>query len=732
MKPSAFFSALLVAAFLAFCFYGRSAAVEVPPGFHYPPEEIYDTSSSPDEALVNVNVAVNRWPDCSTVKSAIEDIFRIEGVKDAKRDEDRAFALWKWMRILLSATGGPYTWEGLAGKERIVHDPHKIFTVYGRHMCDGLSWVMAPMWRAAGYIAFDECTPGHTIASLRYRDDDGLMRFHDFDLQSRFFHWDDTNKRVGTWTMPLIVRRVHRHLLAPQRLHSLRTSLRVGEIVERRWDNTGHVIPGRDEKAFDAEVVKSPYYLYQPGRMDGVYATSGEEFQTFEADAAPAGFASALYEGSANTACSAPAEGKAALHPAKAGETAVFVYRLRSPYPVVDAVCEAALLKGDAADLCRLSVSTDGADWKPIVTKEKTGEEKVAIAIGREARMAKQPDVYTAYDFFVKAEFKAARGVSSVGMKGLKLTIHRQLNKRALPHLRPGENWVRVTADRLAEGLALELEIRYTVNGEAQSEKCLVRRFPHYFKIVTPDVPEQALKNYDQKFNDGALRMSAVRMRLVGAAGAAVSASLPEVEGLAAFAKSAPHPADLKSRGNVKTPETDIRQTNGFFPQSKVVLDDDAAMNERIPKLKSKNEVETWRVSEELGNYPKSVDALCAALPKANIDMTLFICKALAQIADKKAVGPLLEKWKNVPSGAPGTRYIPDALAAIGDRSAVPALIAPLKRVRFDFRFHIAYALGVLGGPEAEKALEDLAANDPFPAVKEYAGEELKALRARR
>lgn len=35
----------------------------------------------------------------------------------------------------------------------------------------------------------------------------------------------------------------------------------------------------------------------------------------------------------------------------------------------------------------------------------------------------------------------------------------------------------------------------------------------------------------------------------------------------------------------------------------------------------------------------------------------------------------------------------------------MPDLVAPLKRCRFDYRFHIAHALGILGGPQAERVL---------------------------
>ena len=180
-----------------------------------------------------------------------------------------------------------------------------------------------------------------------------------------------------------------------------------------------------------------------------------------------------------------------------------------------------------------------------------------------------------------------------------------------------------------------------------------------------------------------------------------------------------------------------MRQTNGFFPQAGPgTLDDDAKMKELIAYLNKgrvhRNLGRQWLAAEQLGDYPKAVDALLEALPAANIDLTLFICKALARNPDKKMIEPLLRKWERAPRGSPGTRYIPDVLAAIGDRSVVPALVARLKHCRFEHRFHVAHALGILGGPAAETALADMAANDPFKAVREEAERARKALRIKR
>ncbi len=695
----------------------------------YPLEEIHDTQVFADEAVVNVVLANHRWPDCSTNGSAIRDIFRLEG---AKSDQEKAIALWKWFRLLVSATG-TYAYEGeTPGREALVQDPHKIFTVYGAHQCDGMSWSMAPLWRAAGYLAYDECHLGHTVASLRYRDDDGQFRFHDLDPQRRYIHWDSRQNRIGTWSMPLMRGLVHRHLVAPQRVHTLRTSLRIGETVERKWDGDGFVITW--DRPPDTIVLndQTPYFCFRPGRRDGIYAAAGEESQTLDVDTTPQQFAAALFPGSKNFAYSVVG-GRALLHPTKEGVTAEFIYRIASPYVAVEGNCEATLAKGNPSDVCRIWLSRDGVRWQPIFEKKEIGEETVKIDLGRAARAKGRPHVYTAYPFFVKVELSSARNAKGVGIRGLKVAARRQLNKRTLPNLLPGENVLRISADKIAVGRALEVEVRYRVDGKPMSVTRRTSRFPHYFRIDVPGVPSRVLKNYDQDFNNGALQMESIRMKLVPA-GAGEDASLNEAEAQAKFERSDPNPllADVVNKREVEAYESDVMQVSGFFPQSHAVWTDMETYAKLVEKFKTGETVERWLAAEDLGNYPAAIDVLCEALPNADTDLTLFIVKALAQIKDKKAIAPLLEIWKRAPEGAPGTRYVPDALAAIGDASVVPALVKPLKVCRFDYRSHIAYALGIMGGPAAEETLRDLAGNDPFPAVREQAEEALKKLQSGR
>lgn len=200
-------------------------------------------------------------------------------------------------------------------------------------------------------------------------------------------------------------------------------------------------------------------------------------------------------------------------------------------------------------------------------------------------------------------------------------------------------------------------------------------------------------------------------------------------QGEKAFIISSPHPVGkgLFKKRIMTSPVLGIARADGFFPQKGGAgyngEDRKAHIAKLIKTLKTGKDSSpaTWRAAEALGAFPEALDALLEELPSADIDLTLFICKSLARIPSPKAVEPLLKKWEQAPSGAPGTRYIPDVLAAIGDPKAVPYLTEKLTHVRFDFRFHIARALGVLGGKQARKALQDLAANDPFPAVRQMA-----------
>jgi len=324
-------------------------------------------------------------------------------------------------------------------------------------------------------------------------------------------------------------------------------------------------------------------------------------------------------------------------------------------------------------------------------------------------------------------------------MDGLKVTAYRQLNMRALPNLLPGENIVEVSADSMHPGLALRLCINYEVNGEAMNVARTIAKFPHYFRVDVVGIPEEKLldryylKDWGGKhtFNlpEHPLRMHSMELELVPLASVQPDPSaLSTQEAEAFFRKTYPLPNEYHNHmvDESKIPEHES-EVSGFLPQIPRTADQPTDPREYYNWLVDRmgtGDVRPPKADE--GVDP--VEMLCQMLPRAQGLRTLGICNALAHFKDRRAIPALLQKWEQASEFGPGSRYIPDALAAIGDPSVVPALARRAKELRFDFRVHIAHALGILGGEKAREALQYLALNDPNVSVRGEASRALQAL----
>ena len=732
---------IFVAAWLAAlgspgCAGGRVSAVE------FPPETNYDTTVGPDEALVDLRIRNSRWPDCYSLETAICDIFRLEGVDDAPdATAAKAMALWKWLHMLKS-TGGSRIFEGnpYGPQRRFTGDPltdqieirrgDKQLLVYGLHECGGMSRTMAHLWRAAGYLGYQEPSRGHSTAALRWPDKDGVWRMHSFNPQGHSYYWNPRDNRVGTRRLP-VMRGVEHRRFVPPMTHTLRTSLRAGEVVVRKWANDGYIQRTQRMLRWAGKVGDNSRHFRA--------AVAGQEDQTLTATTDPKFFKGSLWTGSTNAACSpagkgratprrsraTPWQSRAVLHPGRAGKRSSFIYRLASPYVAVEAVVEAELVKTAPGDLCRLSFSTDlGKTWYTFHDQKEAGVRRVKIELGQTRYWAKQPSITSRYTFLVRAEFKTDGKPDGVGMNAFKVTVHRQLNMRCLPNLMPKENVIKVSADSMRPGLALKLRLDYEVNGKPKSVTRAIATFPHYVRIDVTGLPRNKLKNPYYLDNLGGkssfnlpghpLRMHALRVELVPLASVKPDASLPAEEAEAFFKKAYPNPhrRDRRMVNKARIPSHED-QVSGFFPQHPV----DAA---NPPK--GKTEYYNWLIDRigtsdaRLPKCPAGTDPLEFAIrrfPRSHSLHTLGFCNVFAHYKDKRAIPVLLAKWKQAPRYGPGDRYIPDALAAIGDRSVVPELVKRMTELRVDYRVHIAHALGILGGDEARKALEFLAKNDP-------------------
>jgi HEAT repeat protein len=492
------------------------------PIFKPMPDRVYDTSAGPDEAAAGIKLTNHRWPDCETLETTIADIFRIEG---PKTDQQRALALWRWFRILVQSSG-PHVDEGLPGKEKFCWDEHKLMAVYGQHHCDGLGRELAALWRAGGRFAYKGYLQGHTQAELYYRDDDGRERFHMYDGMAKRFWWKpDRSYVLGMEEKALTCGGEPQWFhcqFEPIVTHTQRTALRRGETIERQWDSKGYFVA----------LGRAKDWQYQPGGKGGVNAIAGRQVQTFEVPVASGDYAGALYTGSEKTAAGPLGEGKAALHAEANGATGVFIYRLAPPYPIVDAELSAEVLTGDPQDTLRISVSRDrGRTWNLVFEKRDPGRETARRNLCREIYGKDPACLSTAYDVLVKVECRAGGGdPARCGFNQLTLVTYRQLNRRCLPNLLPGENHLSLWCDKLDPRFQLEVEIDWKERkkagpppakadnwpAETRKRKIAAISFPHDFEINIPDVPAETSSVWcsDEHFGGGSVEMVGITYRL--------------------------------------------------------------------------------------------------------------------------------------------------------------------------------------------------------------------------
>lgn len=289
-----------------------------------PPEALPLRLGLSDEAAVNIRLVNRRWPDCTTLASAVADIFRLE---DATTEQERALALWRWQRVLVDHRGWT-SYDGPPGDPTYLAEPHKLLTVFGNGHCDPLTRMMNGLWVASGRIASKGFAPleYHTQAKLFYRDDDGQKRFHMFDQRYSYFGYDRERQRVLSMANlaedPILGGSGPAWIHCaepPPTEHSGHTSLRVGETVERRWDSDGYI--------YRCPRMTEGYYDYPPSgdREDSITSVAGQEIQTLEVDTSVGRFREQLFALSDNTAALPSTPGRATLHPADASREAAFV-----------------------------------------------------------------------------------------------------------------------------------------------------------------------------------------------------------------------------------------------------------------------------------------------------------------------------------------------------------------------------------------------------------------------
>ncbi|MDD4888500.1 MAG: hypothetical protein PHU85_01090 [Phycisphaerae bacterium] len=168
-----------------------SAAVAAPTS--QPASQPADWPIALRPAVTGLKIVASNWPDASSLRQFGLDAIRLE---NAKTDEQKAIAIWRWVRrCTMASAGGPACEPG----NSYLSEPMLILNVYGDHHCDGLSRMLAAVWQATmGLPAEKLYRAGHTMADLWWVDADGVSRYHMFDVNYGYFLYSRDGSHIVT------------------------------------------------------------------------------------------------------------------------------------------------------------------------------------------------------------------------------------------------------------------------------------------------------------------------------------------------------------------------------------------------------------------------------------------------------------------------------------------------------------------------------------------------------
>ena len=166
------------------------------------------------QGVKDVWVSASQWPNARTQQEFARDAVRLYGAENGT-DEEKVLAIY-YYSLRVMGHGGDFR-QGPYGQEQPVWDNWMIFHSYSKALCEWWAWFLVDMWKAYnnnwGFDPpwarqgirqrtwRDSRRPGagtHVQAALRYRDADGVFRWHLFDGKMGFYAIPGRLSRIAT------------------------------------------------------------------------------------------------------------------------------------------------------------------------------------------------------------------------------------------------------------------------------------------------------------------------------------------------------------------------------------------------------------------------------------------------------------------------------------------------------------------------------------------------------
>lgn len=451
---------------------------------------------SASNGVNGLKIGCNNWPDTSTLKDFGESSIKIV---QAKSNEEKAIAIWRSIQHLTVATN-VIPKEPALGIDYVL-DPLKLLNVYGGHWCDGLSRIMEMTWRSLGYRAQKLYKFGHTFADCYWKDNDGIERWHVFDLNQHWFVYDRTASHIATKDELALD---HSLIYFPSRTpipsnpslmepsyvhaghlrmesHSTGIDLRIGETMEQAWGNEGKPYYNLFGKEKRKDLKHGPYPVtYGNGRL------------VYEPDLSKRTYKQGLPQKPMNLSCTEEDGLKPALHPSKISEKGVAIFKVSLPYIVSDAWVKASIVRENLKDEIRFSFSVDdGHTWR---TFWEAGKEIGAFNLDHlnfcesfdpdQKNLPKIISPFGRYEYLVKIEMKAAGKIMSCGLESFSLVTVFQHNLFSLPMLWPGPNIITLTGDLDPNSMLRVTYVWDDVQSKERMHTVTIKTLPFQYEIL--------------------------------------------------------------------------------------------------------------------------------------------------------------------------------------------------------------------------------------------------------
>jgi len=401
------------------------------------PQHSFSINTPPDAPLENASIRIeveagesltprlrsSATIDCSSLEAVVAGV-----VTPGMTAEEKALALW---RFVMDACYHGRWGTSLDGLEHL--------NVYGYGYCGTYAAVLESLWWTAGLTARHVNIGNHAATEVYY--DNG---WHYIDADTRAYYLlkdnrtiaslDELNDNVELWTM---LRRgssrkagkkyyymtMHPNGHGRSPVYTNDFTMAKGDVLTLGWQSRGKWCLNRGQEGGKEPAWEPPFY--------------GNGLFTFHRDFTNRSQCRSGLVSSANIDWQDAAAGY--LHPQKAKQEAVLVYRVKTPYFIPETTLSGSFFRRGTVDSVELDISTDnGKRWVPLWRADGTGTVKASATSAQTQQVT--TDVPWKYTYLMRLRMRAGNSPRDVGAYHLESTSVLAYNLRCLPALRPGDN----------------------------------------------------------------------------------------------------------------------------------------------------------------------------------------------------------------------------------------------------------------------------------------------------